>query len=208
MQSARVMIVEEWAVLRRGLTHYLHGPHRVVAEGASCSELLEAFETLDPDVIIAGQLPSAEVAVLDGLLATRREVRLIRLVDAPSADDLRLMLRGSVDAVLSRTCSDTRLLESVLAVLAGEKMVDPRFLPLLYDGETRTAPEDNEWGLTTRECEVLELLATGRTNREIAEALYVGEATVKTHLTNIYTKLGATDRHHAVGRALEIGILH
>lgn len=210
MQPARLVIVEEWDVLRRGLLHSLQSGYGVVAEGASASDLVDALGSGSAEVVVVGHQSPTELAVLDALVATvDPRPRLVRLVDAPTVEELRAMLRGNVDAVLSRTCSESRLVDAVASVLDGEKVVDPRFLPLLYDGETTATDDAAESGhLTTREREVLELLATGRTNREIAEQLYVGEATVKTHLSNIYAKLGATDRHHAVGRALELGLLH
>lgn len=210
MQPARVIVIEEWSVLRRGIISFVHGPHIVVGEAAACSDLVDDLPTLAPEVLVVGQQTATELAVLDALLAPMRSApKVIRLVDAPSAPNLREMLRGEVAGVLSRSCSDERLLDAVRSVLADEKVVDPRFLPLLYDGETTTSGAADEHRLlTARELEVLELVATGLPNRKIAEALYVGEATVKTHLSHIYAKLDASDRHHAVGRALELGLLH
>jgi NarL family two-component system response regulator LiaR len=98
------------------------------------------------------------------------------------------------------------LSEALDKVEAGERVIAPALLPLLVGAVTPSAPGPDSV-LTSKEREVLASLAAGRSNQEIAEALFVTRATVKTHLAHIYAKLEAKDRHEAVARAVALGLL-
>jgi DNA-binding NarL/FixJ family response regulator len=123
-----------------------------------------------------------------------------------------LLVALGVDGIALRNGSTEELATVVDRVVKGEKVVVPALLPALA-GRLRLrthADGDGEAGgvpLTFREREVLAFLAEGRTNREIAGALSVSVATVKSHLVHIYDKLGAANRNEAIGRAVAAGIL-
>jgi DNA-binding NarL/FixJ family response regulator len=115
------------------------------------------------------------------------------------------MAGNGVSALLQRTVSPADLAQALDRVEQGERVIAPGLLPLLV-GVVTTG--EDEGGLTRKEREVLARLADGLSNREIAEALYITPATVKTHLAHIYMKLGATNRQEALARAVALGVLN
>ena len=193
-------------MLRRGIAGLLDGPHEVVA---SCGDLLSLIALVAEhqlDVVIVGECADFDVATLmEGLELYDHHPAAVVLVDTPDPQLLAALLRAGVRGVISRRVDDGDLLDAVARVAIGERVIDQAFLPMLFEGEAEPVPGNDL--LTPREADVLRLLASGKTNRMIAEALFVGEATVKTHLAHIYAKLNVADRHRAVGRALEVGLL-
>jgi DNA-binding NarL/FixJ family response regulator len=130
-------------------------------------------------------------------------------VTRASERDVGLLVALGIDGIALRNGSTEEFATVVERVLKGEKVVVPALLPALAGNlRLRTqADGDGEGLLTLREREVLAFLAEGRTNREIAGALSVSVATVKSHLVHIYGKLGAVNRNDAIGRAVAAGIL-
>lgn len=211
-RSARsgVVISERWSVVRHGLTGLLSGRHEVVAGVDSPAELLPFLTDLDIGLAVVGD--GRDVQLRTTVASLRRidpELLVMVLCEDIGAELLRDLLRDGVSAVLSKSVAGDDLLDGVDRVLAGERVIDQRFLPLLYRGDLEQAGASDvpESVLSPRELEVLGQLARGSTNQEIADALVVGLSTIKTHLARIYVKLGVDDRHHAVGRALELGLL-
>lgn len=155
--------------------------------------------TVNEAVEAATSLPSCAVVVL---LAHASRPELVELLSA------------GVAGLALRSLTPDDLVATVEAVARGERSVEPVFVPLLAgfsSPETVAAVEpgaSSEARLTSKEQLVLAHLARGASNHQIAEALYVTQATVKTHLAHIYTKLGAAGRHEALSRALEMGVLH
>lgn len=207
--DTRIVIAERWSVLRRGLTGLLQGPYLVVDELEDPGALRSIVARRPVDLVILGDDIGLDVGgVISSLHEAGSAVPTIVLSDDVDVETLRRLLQLGASAVLSKKVDDHSLLDGIARVLRGDRVIDQLYLPLLYgatdlDGDDATGPSL----LTPRECEVLALLAKGSTNRQIAEALLVGEATVKTHLGRIYAKLEVTGRHHAVGRALELGLL-
>lgn len=207
--DVRVVVAERWSVLRRGLVGVLDGRCTVVDELEDVADLGRVLASRPVDLVIVGdELGVDVVAVLRRLERTGPGVPVLVLSDELDVDLLRQVLQAGARAVLSKRVDDQTLLDSIERVARGDRVVDQRYLPMLYGV---TEPDDVEEAaaglLTARERDVLRLLARGSSNREIAEALLVGEATVKTHLGRIYAKLGVGSRHRAVGRALELGLL-
>ena len=137
--------------------------------------------------------------------------RILVLLDQTSRDELASLASLGVDALLVRSARPEEVADAIGRVEKGERVVAPALLPLLVGAlgpaEESAGEEDDNGVLTPKELEVLSRLAEGRSNREIANALYVTPATVKTHLAHIYAKLGVTDRHGALARAVELGLL-
>jgi DNA-binding NarL/FixJ family response regulator len=134
---------------------------------------------------------------------------VIVLLDHPGRDELTAVVSIGVDAVLVRSARPEDVADAVSRVEKGERVVAPMLLPLLV-GALGASDADDEpvaGGLTRKEIEVLARLAEGLSNREIADALYITPATVKTHLAHIYTKLGAAGRQEALARAVALGVL-
>ncbi len=208
---ARIVVAERWSVLRRGLIGVLQSAHTVVDELDDAGDVGKVVANRPVDVAILGDEVGLDLAHLVKDLAGRPDAPpLVVLSDDMDVARLRGVLRAGAKAVFSKRVDDDTLLDGVARVLVGDRVIDQRFLPLLFGGENLSAdPADDEPSLLTpRERDVLQLLARGCSNREIADLLVLGESTIKTHLRRIYTKLEADGRHQAVGRAMELGLLH
>jgi len=159
--------------------------------------------------------------VLDGIAATRRlrveqpDVRVIALTTFDDDEDVFAALRAGAVGYLLKDVSSARLVEAVHAAARGESVLQPsvaakvvaRFAQL-PDTESAQRPEQPLIvPLSDRELEVLRLLADGRSNREIAADLFLAEGTVKNHVTNVLSKLGARDRTQAALRARALGLI-
>lgn len=210
----RVALVDDQAIIRTGLARILSPDDgfEVVAECGDGVEALEVLSGTAVDVV----LMDIRMPRLDGIEATRR---LRDHADAPPVlvlttfDDDEL-LWGAIEAgangfVLKDTTA-AGLIAAVTAVAGGGAWFDPAVAPRVLDtyrgvvapGRRRAQRLDE---LTTREHDVLGLLARGATNAEIATALHVGEATVKTHVSSIFLKLGVRDRAAAIVYAFDHG---
>ena len=198
----RAVIVDEWVVLRHGL-RVVFGENGV-RTAAHCETAAEGFARAaegDVDLIVAGRTTDM---THDKVIrrAQRLDLRAVILVAGPS-DPVALLSLGA-RAVLPRTVSERELIEAVARLKKGDRYLAPSLLASLPEGQR---VRDTEGALTARERAVLGQLVRGATNREIATALYIGDETVKTHLRSIYTKLDVSDRHRAVGRAVELGLV-
>lgn len=163
----------------------------------------------DSDVVVAVATSAAEVVLWDahdGIPDPRRlDVGVPVVVLAPDADRASVALGAGAMGVLRRDLDESRLAACLLAVRAGLEVIDPRF-----EGLVRSAPPPGDGPsepLTPREEEVLELLAEGRSNREIAIALEISPHTAKFHVDRILLKLDASGRTDAVVRAARLGLL-
>lgn len=210
---ARIVIAERWSVLRRGLIGLLDGVHTVVDHFGEVTGVREAVsQQREVDLVVVGDEVGVDlVVVVAELCAPAGAPPVIVLSDDVGHSGLRGLLRAGARGVFSKRVDDDELLDGIGRVLAGDRVIDQRFLPLLFGGDDLEAVSPDadpaESVLTPRELDVLVQLARGSSNREIADALVVGESTVKTHLGRIYAKLDVEGRHHAVGRALELGLL-
>lgn len=211
----RVLVVDDQALIRVGLTRIL-GPDdgfEVVAECEDGDEVVAAVAGQRPDVV----LMDVRMRRLDGVSAIRA---LVVAGDAPPVlvlttfddDDV---LWGALDAgaagFVLKDASAEDLIAATRAVAGGGAWLDPKVTPRVLEAlrtnvRPRLAMAARVDGLTDREHEVLRLMATGATNAEIAAALFVSEATVKTHVGSVFAKLGVRDRAAAIVFAYEHGI--
>jgi DNA-binding NarL/FixJ family response regulator len=190
----------------------------VVGEAGDGAAAVELVERLRPDVVLMDvQMPG-----VDGLAATRRilgaperhgPVRIVILTTFDREDYLFEALRSGASGFLLKNASPEDLVESVRVVARGDALLSPevtRRVIARFSGPPGTAPAapvTRPSELTDREFEVLVALARGASNAEIARELYLGEATVKTHVSRVLAKLGLRDRTHAVVFAYENGIV-
>ena len=213
----RLLLVDDQALLREslGLLLSVQPDLCVVGEAANGEEALRQAAALRPDVV----LMDLRMPVLNGVAATRRlrasqpETRVIVLTTFDDDEDVFEALRAGAVGYLLKDVSGDKLVEAVRAAARGESFLQPAIaakvvaeFARLTDARPPAAlplPEP----LSERELEVLRLLATGATNREIAAALFIAEGTVKNHLTSILGKLGARDRTQAVLKAQALGLL-
>jgi DNA-binding NarL/FixJ family response regulator len=216
MRVIRVALVDDQAIVRAGLARILSPADgfEVVAECADGRRAVEELPRLRPDVV----LMDIRMPVLDGIAATAQ----LRAVDDPldvlvlttfGEDDV---LWGAIEAgaagFVLKDCSAEDLIAAVRAVAGGGAWFDPGVAPRLLDHYRRlVAPASRRAArldsLTDREHEVLLLMARGATNAEIAAAMSVAEATVKTHVGSIFAKLGVRDRAAAIVFAYDHGVV-
>lgn len=217
MTPVRVLLVDDQALFREALATLLltHDDIDVVGEAGNGDEALRRTAELKPAVV----LMDLRMPVLDGVAATRRlrvehpDVRVIALTTFDDDEDVFAALRAGAVGYLLKDVSSARLIEAVLAAARGESVLQPsvaakvvaRFAQLPDTAEPR--PQPLVVPLSERELDVLRRLAEGRSNREIAAALFLAEGTVKNHVTNVLGKLGARDRTQAALRARDLGLL-
>jgi DNA-binding NarL/FixJ family response regulator len=204
----RIAVAERWSVLRRGLVDVLAARHDIVADIEDPALLAPAVARQGVDLAVVGDDRSSDLPTLVAVLGSPAVgVPVVVLCDEIDSGELRTVLRTGAAGVLSKKIDDAGLLDAVQRAMRGERVIDQRFLPLLFRDDLDARAPESGGLLTARELEVLAQLARGASNREIAAALVVGESTVKTHLGRMYAKLEVSSRHQAVGRAFELGLL-
>ncbi|WP_210494944.1 response regulator transcription factor [Patulibacter sp. SYSU D01012] len=211
----RVLLVDDQELLRSGFRMILEaaGDIRVVGEASDGGEGAEAARRLRPDVV----LMDVRMGEVDGIEATRRIVaadagRVVVLTTFDLDEYVYAALRAGASGFLLKDTRPADLVEAVRVVAGGEALLAPRVTRRLLErfaGDLAPARDDDGAAdvLTEREREVLRLVAGGRSNLEIAEALVLTEATVKTHVSNVLRKLDVRDRVQAVVWAYEHGVV-
>jgi DNA-binding NarL/FixJ family response regulator len=206
-RRVRVLIADDHPVVRTGLWGMLDGQQdfEVVGEAQNGEEAMEMTERLNPDVV----LMDLRMPDLDGVAATARirerhpQARVLVLTTSDSgADILRAVEAGATGYVL-KDAPREELYEAIRLAAQGKPLLAPDVAAHLV-GRVQWPSEEV---LSGREIEILDLVAQGKSNRNIAGELWISEATVKSHLLRIYEKLGATDRASAVAAAMKRGIL-
>jgi DNA-binding NarL/FixJ family response regulator len=200
----RILTVDDHPLLRKGIAALVSGEPdlKLIAEASNGKEAIEAFRSLKPDVTLMDlQMPG-----VDGLEAIRQirsefpEARIIVLTTYTGDVQVLRALKAGARAYLLKANVHKELLDTIRAVHAGQKRIPPEIAAELADHATDDP-------LSEREIELLRLIAAGNSNKLIADQLSIGEATVKSHVTNILSKLGANDRTHAVTIGLKRGII-
>jgi NarL family two-component system response regulator LiaR len=210
MNEIRVCLVDDHRVVSRGVQSYLESfpDIRIVGMAMSGEEALEKLDEWLPEVMIMDLLMPGG---MDGVEATRRiRVRSPRtqvVALTASTDEARLIavLRAGAIGYVRKDAEPEVLLAAVRAAARGQSVIDPAVAGTVLQDLLRGGLPGDE--LTEREVEVLRQLAHGRTNREIAEALFISEETVKTHIGNILGKLHLAHRTQAVIYALKQGLI-
>jgi DNA-binding NarL/FixJ family response regulator len=209
----RVLIVDDQPLVRSGLRMIVSTREEfsVVGEATQGLEAVEMVKQLNPDVVII----DIQMPVLDGVEATRRIIALpnppkvLVLTTFERDDYLHEALRAGASGFLLKNSPPERLLDALSIVASGDSLVDPAMTRRLIDAMGTRLPmnsADALKALTDREEEVLRLIAKGFSNAEIAEALFIGESTVKTHVSSVLVKLNLRDRVQAVVFAYEHGV--
>ncbi len=200
----RVLIADDHPVVREGLVALINRrpDMLVVAEVSNGREAVEQFLRHRPDVALL-DLRMPEMDGVEAIAAIRRKIptaRLIVLTTFDEDEDIYRGLRAGAKAYLLKDAPRDALLKCIRDVHGGQTVIPAPIAAKLADRLTTS-------GLTRREIQVLQLVADGKGNKEIAVALSISEGTVKTHVSAILTKLDAADRTQAVTIALRRGIL-
>ncbi len=200
----RVLCADDHPLVRKGLASILGNEPdiQLVGEAANGREAIDEFRRLRPDVT----LMDLRMPGIDGIVATKTilaefpDARIIALTSYDGDQDIFRALEAGARGYLLKDMVHTEVLHAIRTVHAGKRLVPPVVAERLADAFPRPP-------LTPREIEVLRLVAQGLATKEIAERLGTASGTVKMHLQNILSKLGAADRTHAVTIALQRGIL-
>jgi DNA-binding NarL/FixJ family response regulator len=211
----RVLIADDQALLRTGFRVILEAEPdlEVIGEAADGREAIEAAKTLRPEVVLMDiRMPN-----LDGIDATRQLVqgeqppRVLILTTFDLDEYVYDALRAGASGFLLKDAAAEELLHAIRVIAAGEALVSPSITRRLIEDYARRPPAREQPAalaeLTPRELEVLRLVARGFSNGEIARQLFVGDATVKTHVARIFAKLDLHDRAQAVVLAYESGLI-
>ncbi|MDR6227321.1 response regulator transcription factor [Desmospora profundinema] len=208
--AIRTLIVDDHEMVRRGLTSYLTmlDDIEVVGEASDGQEALRQAETLSPDVILMDLVMEG----MDGVEATKRitvlapETRIIVLTSYINDDQIFPVLEAGACSYLLKTSRAEEIANAIRAAARGEATIEQkissRILARMRNG-SKAAPHE---ALTQRERDVLALLGEAKTNQEIAASLYIGVKTVKTHVSNILSKLELEDRTQAAVYAVKHGL--
>ncbi|MEU0479937.1 response regulator transcription factor [Streptosporangium sp. NPDC006013] len=203
----RVMIVDDHPVVREGLRGMLEAAPgiSVAGEAASGDEAVVRAGELRPDVILMDlRMPDGDgVSATSRILAEWPESRVIVLTTYETDADIVRAVEAGAAGYLLKDTSRADLLAAIRSAAQGETVLSPSVATRLV---TRMRAPVTE-SLSPRETEVLSLVARGLTNAEIGKALFISEATVKTHLLRVFGKLGVSDRTAAVTTALDRGLL-
>jgi DNA-binding NarL/FixJ family response regulator len=216
--TVRVLLADDQPLFREALAALLsvRSEIEVVGVAGNGDEVLRRADEVHPDVV----LMDLHMPVLDGVATTKRlrvahpRTQVLVLTTFDDDDDVFAALRAGAIGYLLKDVSAERLVEAVLASARGESVLQPsvaakvvaRFAQL-RDEPLPGRPQPLPVPLSDRELEVLRHLAEGRSNREIAQAVFLAEGTVKNHVTNVLVKLGARDRTQAALRARALGLL-
>jgi DNA-binding NarL/FixJ family response regulator len=200
--TIKVLVVDDHAVVRGGLAQLLAtAPDLELAgEAKDGQEAVDVAETVAADVI----LMDISMPVLDGVEATRRivardpDARIVMLTSLADNRQILDALEAGASGYLLKHAAPDELLGAIRAAAAGEAPLDPKAARALLDSR-RTAPAtvEKHKALSTREQEVLRLVAQGLANKQIGRRLGISERTVKAHLTNVFSALGVSDRTQA-----------
>lgn len=215
---ARVVVVDDQRVVREGLVSLLSlmADVDVVGVAADGDEAVALVARLHPDVV----LMDLRMPRCDGVEATRRvmesapSTRVVVLTTYADDESVFSALQAGARGYLTKDAGAEEIARAIATVRSGEALLEPSVQRRLLDAMaasgtpgTAAPPVANPDGLTVRERDVLQLVAEGLDNREIASRLFVSEATVKTHINSIFSKAQLRDRAQAVAYAYRIGML-
>lgn len=217
--TIRVLIVDDQSLFREALRTLLsaYPDLEVVGDASNGEEAIRMAVQLNPDVV----LMDLRMPVIDGVEATKRitqttkKIKVIVLTTFDDDENVFEGLRAGAVGYLLKDVSSEKLTEAIRAAYRGEYFLLPSIVAKVvneFSKISHPAPKnfDNFLSdpLSPREIEILRLVATGASNREIADKLVISEGTVKNHLSNILGKLGVHDRMQAVLKAKELGIIN
>ncbi|HEY7196955.1 MAG TPA: response regulator transcription factor [Gaiellaceae bacterium] len=212
----RVLVVDDHEVVRRGLLAFLDGEPdlEVVADAGGGEEALDAFGRLDsegrcPDVV----LMDLQMAPIDGIETTRRirarfpDAEVVALSSFGEQERVIAALEAGASGYLLKDSDPDEVSAAVRAAHRGELQLDPAVTRPLLTSLRAKESRTSHGQLTARELEVLRLVAEGKPNKEIANALVISERTARTHVSNVLRKIGVSSRTQAALFALREGLV-
>lgn len=213
--SVRVLVVDDDELMRAGLRAVLSSDEtiEVVGEATTGRHAIERVRALRPHVVLMDvRMPDLDgIAATREILATSPEIKVLILTTFEQRDYIFGAINAGASGFLLKRTRPEELITAVHTVAAGDSLLSPSVTRTVLDRMAKQrvtpgVPDRRLEELTPREREVLELIARGSSNSEIAEALVIEESTVKTHVKRVLMKLGLRDRIHAVIFGYESGL--
>lgn len=206
-----VVIIDDHIMVREGIKQLLEmdGDIRVIGEASDGEEGIKVIEGTDPDVILLDvNMPKMNgLEVLEKLHETGIKRKVLILTIHNEVEYLLKAVEIGVDGYVLKDSELAVLRKAIFTVYEGNTFIQPSLAPLLKQN-LEEENVGNEEGLTKREMEVLQLIAEGMYNKEIANALVISEKTVKNHVSNIFKKIDVSDRTQAAVFAIRNNLIH
>ena len=214
----KILIVDDHALVRRGLNYVVKEgfPDADVVEAEGSSAALEGMRTGGVDLALVDvRMPDLDgLELLKAIKAEWSEVPVIMLSTYENAPYVKRALADGASGYLLKDATPEDLAQAIKVAMSGSgNVLSPRVIQNLFEdqeaagvGNGPNGSRRNEYSLTQREHDILALLAEGRSNREIAQSLFLSEKTVKAHLAAIFRKLGVTNRTQAAMMAVQMGV--
>ena len=208
----KVMIVDDHNLVREGLKAvFSQGDEiEVIGEAGSGEEAIEMVDKVKPDVI----LMDISMPGMNGIQATKLirdkhpDAKIVILTMLDQEGYVYEAIKAGATGYMLKSTSSDELVNAIQTVNEGKALLHPdATAQLLKEFVTLAENKAKDYGLSNREMEVLQLLSEGKTNKEVAKALWISEQTVKTHVAHIFDKLGTSDRTETVARALRSGLV-
>ncbi|EKD89415.1 MAG: LuxR family two component transcriptional regulator [uncultured bacterium] len=210
MTKQRIILVDDHEVVRLGLKSLLerHPQFEVISEAGSAKEALEQVERLLPDVVLMDiRLPGTSgIEACEEITKKFPDIRVIMLTSYAEDDMLFSAIRAGASGYVLKQIGAEDLMKAIEAVGRGEALLDPAVTQRVFQEVRRAVKEEESSAFSTlsqQEKHVLLLVSEGRTNREIAKALFLGEGTVRNYVSSILSKLGVSNRAEAAAYAVE-----
>lgn len=204
-----MVVVDDHDIVRAGVSRYLETDCDIVGEAADIREAVDVIEQAKPDaVLIDVRLPSGSGAeVVREVRGLGLSCRFLALSVSPAREDVVEMLDAGVDGYLLKTTVGEALPGMIADMLDGESPLSPQVAGFMLDINEGIDPSDDLGlaRLTSREREVVELIARGYSYRSTSEALFVSPKTIEAHMRNIFHKLGVASRYELSVKALQAG---
>lgn len=201
----RVLSIDDHPLVREGLAALINSQTDmcVVAQGSAGHEAIKLFRELQPDVALMDvRLPDMSgIDAMITILSGSPQARVIMVTSSEGDVEIERALEGGAKGYILKSMPPREVLEAIRKVHAGKKAIPPEIAMQLAD-------HMSDETLTAREIEILQQVAEGNRNRDIADRLFISEGTVKVHLQHIMDKLGASDRTQAITIAVRRGIIH
>ncbi len=210
MTKQRILLVDDHEVVRLGLRALLerHPQFEVVAEAGTARDAIEQVEQYSPDVVVMDiRLPGGSgIEACEEISENHPNTKVIMLTSYAEDEMLFSAIRAGASGYVLKQIEGESLVRAIEAVGRGEALLDPAVTQRIFQ-EVRKAAKEEEASafaaLTQQEKHVLMLVSEGKTNREIAKALFLGEGTVRNYVSSILSKLGVSNRAEAAAYAVE-----
>jgi len=212
----RVVIADDHGLFREMLRLAMRreGSVKIVGEAANGRQTIDVISDLKPDIVLLDSImpEMGGIEVLPAIREKNLKTKALMLTANKNEAVIFKALKGGAKGYLSKDVSISDLVKAIQAVHNGELWVEQKLMARFFDKEAVANPKQESRAgrpknvLTTREKEILSILTTGCTNKEIAQALFISEKTVKSHLNSIFKKLDVTRRLQAILHAINRGL--